>query len=83
MATESLAFRLILNPLTRALDEVPELRAVMYRDPLDNARAYAGLLAWLETPSVRGIGVLIELLEARDREVLSRLRPVRRRGGKK
>lgn len=82
-ATDSLAFRLILNPLTRALDEVPELRGVMYRDPADNARGYAGLLAWLRSPNVRTIGLVIELLETRDRETLSLLDPVRRRKGRK
>lgn len=72
-ATDSLAFRLILNPLSRALDEVPELRSVMYRNPADNARGYVGLLTWLRSPDVRTIGLLIELLESRDRETLALL----------
>lgn len=73
-ATRSPAFRLIINPVARALEALPELREVLYAKPDQNAAHYAKLVAWLRQPTERGIGQLLELLTGRDEATIDQLR---------
>lgn len=72
-ATGSAVFRLMLNPVAAALAELPELCAVIYRQPRDNLDGYRALLVWLEARAPDAIPSLIEVLTERDRVAIELL----------
>lgn len=73
-ATRSPAFRLIINPVARALEALPALRDVLYASPDHNAVHYTKLVSWLRKPTKRGIDQLLELLTWRDNATIEELR---------
>ena len=73
-ATRSPAFRLIINPVARALESLPVLRDVLYASPEHNAAHYGELIAWLREPTREGIDRLVALLAWRDDATVAELR---------
>ncbi|MBT8491831.1 MAG: GntR family transcriptional regulator [Deltaproteobacteria bacterium] len=73
-ATGSPVFRLALNPVAAALDELPELREFIYREPDSNVQGYRVLLGWMSVREPDGVPMLVAMLEQRDRETVALMR---------
>jgi DNA-binding FadR family transcriptional regulator len=83
-ATGSPVLRLFLNPVTRALAELPSLTAAIYADPTTNVAAWRVLAAWLMDRPEAAIPRLVDTLAAHDEASLRRLGRRRgRRGGRR
>lgn len=78
-ATESPALRLFWNPAASVLARVPELAAAVYATPADNVAGWRALAAMLDAQAL-DVDVMLGALEARDRDVVLRLR--RAKGGR-
>ncbi len=78
-ATDSPALRLFWNPVAGVLARVPELAAAVYASPADNVAGWRALRAMLDAGAL-DVEVMLAALEARDREVVARLR--RAKGGR-
>lgn len=69
-AAGSRVLRLALNPFLAIVSILPELQAVMYAVPAENARGYAALLDWLDASAdeqEQTIPAIVDILAARDR----------------
>lgn len=64
--TGSAVFSLCLNPVESTVRALPELRGVVYADPLDVAAGHDGFLEWLQGVP-RDPDPLLATMEARDR----------------
>jgi DNA-binding GntR family transcriptional regulator len=73
-ATRSPVLQLCLNPVASVLVGLPRLQKAMYREPANNLFAFRAVLAWLESPSKRGLEVLLGELAARDEQTVTNLR---------
>lgn len=73
--TGSPTLQLCLNPIAAVLSASPELRAQMYRHPLENLAGWRALLAWTSAPSPDpgAIPAFLALLAARDQQTLAAL----------
>ena len=72
-ATGSAVLGLCINPVSGALQALPQLRRAIYADPQDNAEGWRTLGLWLADPSRVPVDVLVAALEARDAASLERL----------
>lgn len=72
-ATDSPVLQLCLNPVERAVRDMPALRAAIYEAPGDNLAGWRALLAWLESPRREGIDAIVAILETRDAATVARL----------
>jgi DNA-binding FadR family transcriptional regulator len=73
-ATESPVFRLALNPIAAAIDALPELRELLYREPESNIHGYRLLLGWLHERESAAIEMLVHVLAQRDARTVELLR---------
>ena len=67
----SSVLRLCLNPIAAVLNDLPELRRRIYRQPAQNVAAYRVVLTWLARPTAAALPTLVGLLEQRDAATLS------------
>ncbi len=68
--TDSPVLGVCLNPIRLVLAELPVLVEAMFREPAHNAAGWQAVLAWLADPDPTGVGLLLDLLEARDSETV-------------
>jgi GntR family transcriptional regulator, transcriptional repressor for pyruvate dehydrogenase complex len=68
--TDSITFRLFLNPVGLVLGRVPKLRAAIYSDPKMNALAYTFLLDILKNKDKEALQQIFSVLEERDEHTL-------------
>lgn len=73
-ATESVVFRLCLNPIAAALRSLPALREAVYVDASLSLAGYRTLLTWLADPDPASVDLLVAVLERGDQDTLERLR---------
>lgn len=78
-ATGSPVFQLCLNPVASVLRSMSALRAAMFADARENARAYRALTAFVAEPSRDVLPVVAAELARRDEATLARLSKKRRR----
>jgi GntR family transcriptional regulator, transcriptional repressor for pyruvate dehydrogenase complex len=72
-ATESPVMQLCLNPIERAVRDMPALRAAIYQEPRENLAGWQALVAWLERPGREDIEAMVAILEQRDAATIARL----------
>lgn len=72
-ATGSEVLGLFFNPIMAALEAMPALRQVIYREPAANVAGYQVLLAWLERRPAEAIDAVVAELERRDADTVARL----------
>jgi DNA-binding FadR family transcriptional regulator len=83
-ATESTAFRLLINPVSGVVLAMPALQAAMFRAPLENVAGWRLLHAWLEQPAPEGVEQILAVLAVlaeRDAQTVALLKRTRIPGG--
>ena len=65
--------RLCMNPVTRAVTQLPELREVIYAEPVSNVAGWRLLCIWLEHCRAEDVAEILSVLEAHDRAAVERL----------
>lgn len=64
--TGSPVLQLCLNPIVAVLRSSPPLQAAVYRAPQENAAGWRALAAWLDSPDVTSVPVLVGVLAQQD-----------------
>lgn len=72
-ASKSAVLQLCFNPVAALLRDLPALQAAMYREPLGNAAAFAGLLEVLQRGRGNVAPALVESLAQRDAATIAYL----------
>jgi len=72
--TDSLVFRLFLNPISEVVNTFPKLRDAIYSAPNENVLAYKAVYQAIQNGDPGIIDMVETILEKRDHETLARLR---------